>query len=205
MRIATPLLLLISSFTFAQTTGNSEELNKKIKSKFPLSTATIKYQITGDASGSAALYFDRNGWRAVEHKELIMERYGIKSTENTIELTDGDYKYQINVNAGKGKKTTDKSWSGLLGYKSHKETITAIMTSKGGEPAGEQTLNDKTCTVWKFNSGSTQEIWEWNGIPLKIVKKLPGLTYEMIAEEIVEIESINEELLALPNSVIWID
>ncbi|MEQ9303795.1 MAG: hypothetical protein RJQ14_07755 [Marinoscillum sp.] len=206
MRIATPLLLLsLSYFSFAQSIGNSEELNQKIKAKYPLSTATVKYNISGDALGTAELHFDRNGWRSVEHKEITIERYGVKSTESTIELTDGDFKYQVNVDAGKGKKTTDKSWSGLLGYRTHPETIAAIMTSKGGQSAGEQLLLDKTCTVWTFSTGATREIWEWNGILLKVIKKLPGLSYEMIAQEILPIESINEELLILPKSLVWTD
>lgn len=200
MKLLTSLALLISLWTYGQIEGNSDKINADTNPKFPLTSGSITYTISGDGSGSSTLYFDRNGWRTIEHRELIMTRYGITSNEKVIELVDGDYYYKANLDAGTGKKSVDNSWSGLLSYKSKEETIEAIMKSKGGSLKGTEVVIDKICLVWVFEKGSVKELWEWEGIPLKIKKELPGIHYELTATAITEhTEFPNNELLILEN------
>ena len=203
MRLITPLLLIVCSTSFGQVTGNSDEINEKSKPKFALQAAIIHYKISGDGTGNATLHFDRNGWRKIEHQNLSLKRYGITSTEKTVEYVDGDYIYKANLDSKKGRKQFDKSWSGLLNYKSKEETISAIMTTKGGSEEGTEMLLDKECTVWKFESGTIAELWEWDGMPLKVVKKLPGITYEITATSIETLDSIPDELFKSLEAITW--
>ncbi len=204
MKLFTPLMMMVVSlWPGGQIEGNSEKINSASNPKFPITSGSVTYSISGDGTGSSILYFDRNGWSTIEHRELILNRYGITSSEKVIELVDGDYHYKANLDAGTGKKGYDKSWSGLLGYKSKAETIEAIMTTKGGQLKGTEVVIDKICHVWVFAKGPIKEIWEWEGIPLKIKKEIPGIHYELTATEITEnIEFPNDELMRL-NDIVW--
>lgn len=204
MRIITFMLWCISSGLFAQLQGNSETIHEVTKAKFPISSGLVVYEISGDGTGTSKLYFDRNGWRCLEDRKMEFKRYGITSEENVIEFTDGDFFYKANMDAGKGKMLQDKSWSGLLKYKSNAEAIDAIMTSKGAKLLGNQDLLEKPCQVWVFESGAISEIWEWKGIPLKIKKKLPGLNYEMTATSITETSTlVPEQLILVLEGIEW--
>lgn len=204
MKKITPFLLIIICVSAqAQTSGNSELITKKLKAKYPYSSAQIKYKLSGDATGSSVLFFDRNGWRSSEIKMLKFNRYGIESTEKVVELIDGDYVYSVNVDAGKGKKTIDKNWSSLLSYKDPAEVITILMESKGGKLSGTDSLLNRPCRIWTFEKGAIKSLWEWQGLPLKIEKKLPGLSYEMFAVSIEKDIPVAEENFTLPEGVVW--
>lgn len=203
MKLITPLIFLLATSSFAQIEGNSQKINQNNKPKYVLENATINYVISGDGTGDAVLHFDRNGWRSIESRNLTISRYGVTSTERTIELIDGDYIYKANIDSKKGKKSMDKSWSGLLNYKSKEETLAAIMQSRGATKSGEESLLDKTCTVWQFESGTISELWEWEGVPLKIVKKLPGITYEITAQSIEELKEMPQNLYQELETVSW--
>lgn len=203
MKLITPILLLACFSSFGQITGNSDKINESTKPKFALKSGIINYEISGDGTGTVTLHFDRNGWRKIEHRHLTIEKYGVTSTEQTVELVDGDYVYKANLDSKKGQKQFDKSWSGLLNYKSKEETISAIMTTKGGTKDSTEVLLDKTCTIWKFDSGTISELWEWEGIPLKVVKRLPGISYEITATSIDELDSIPEERLQSLEPIVW--
>ncbi|MAE86307.1 MAG: hypothetical protein CMB80_26465 [Flammeovirgaceae bacterium] len=205
MKVLAPLLLFISSFATAQLDGNSEQINSDTNPKYPLEAGLVTYSISGDGSGTSTLHFDRNGWRVLESRDLTMTRYGISSQERTVELTDGDYTYKANLDANTGSKKYDKNWSRLLNYKTKGETIEAIMTSKGGTLSGQEALLERTCNVWVFNTGTTLEIWEWEGIPLKVKKKLPGISYEVTATSIEVITEIPEEHLTSLTEIDWVN
>lgn len=203
MNLITPILLLWGLFPFTQETGNSAQINEKVKPKYPFSSGLITYELSGDASGTAVLAFDRNGWRSTEKKELVFKRYGIESTEKSFDHIDGDYFYSANIDAGKGKKTIDKNWSSLLSYKTNDEAVSILMESKGGALSGTDSLLNFACRVWTFDKGAVKIIWEWQGIPMKVVKSLPGLTYTMQAVAIEKDAIIASETFALPEGVVW--
>lgn len=178
----TTALLPFSSF--AQSVGNSELINEKIKARYPLKQATVTYAITGDAQGSVILYFDRNGWRSATEKELTIKRYGIESVEKRKTITDGDYVYEINLETNTGTKTKDNKWSSLLGYKDATAAIAAIHASNGGELTGQDTVLNRLCNKWEFEKGAVKSLWEWQGLTLKKVKEMPGLNYTETATSI---------------------
>ncbi len=202
MKTIVTLLLLVATTT-TQLDGNSSKLHTGSQPKFPISSGSVSYTITGDATGTATLYFDRSGWRTLEYRELILQRFGITSTEKTIDFTDGDYNYKANLNAGRGKKQHDSTWSKLLNYKTRQKSLEAIMEAKGGQLEGTDVLLGKICNIWAFQSGTTQEVWEWGGIPLKIKKKLPGINYELQASSITNQGTIPEKPLSSLEGIDW--
>ncbi len=199
LHLITITLAIISSI--AQLEGNSEKINSSTHAKFPMQQGIIQYQITGGATGSATLAFDRNGWRSIEKRNVTLKRYGIESHENRIEYIDGDYQYFINPDTKKGKQEVNKYWSGLLSYKDFEASMKAIYENESGTLLGMDSILSKPCYKWTFEKGTIKELWIWRGIPLKIIKEVPGLTYEQLAT------SISDEILtdpfSLPKDIIW--
>jgi hypothetical protein len=202
MKTLITLILTIASFHLLAQAGNSLDLLNKGKTKLPLESGKITYNISGDASGEATLYFDRNGWRQVIIKEITFERFGISSTEKTIELTDGDYRFQVNLDSKKGKKITDNRWGKLMGYKEPQEIIEIILEDDGGTFTGDTSLLDYDVAMWTFKKSATPSVWHWNGLNLKETKALGTLTYDMIAISLEE-KPVDETVFELPEGVEW--
>ncbi|VXD10849.1 hypothetical protein [Marinoscillum sp. 108] len=197
------VIFIIPMVCWSQLPGNSESINKKTPAKYPVQSGIISYTVSGGATGTATLYFDRNGWRALEHRTIQINRYGTMSTEDRKELTDGDYIFKINLTSGSGEKAKDERWSGLMTYKSNAQAFEAIMVSRGGSKVGMDTLLGKPCNKWAFEKGPVSHLWVWQGIPLKVIKKLPGLSYEQTAVSFTENPQIEEVTFTLPEEVIW--
>jgi|GEM_PF-1557929 len=197
------VIFIIPMVCWSQLPGNSESINKKTPAKYPVQSGIISYTVSGGATGTATLYFDRNGWRALEHRTIQINRYGTMSTEDRKELTDGDYIFKINLTSGSGEKAKDERWSGLMTYKSNAQAFEAIMVSRGGSKVGMDTLLGKPCNKWAFEKGPVSHLWVWQGIPLKVIKKLPGLAYEQIAVSFTENPQIEEATFALPEEITW--
>lgn len=186
-------------------TGNSLELSEKLAARYPLEAGIITYVIQDGATGEASLSFDRNGWRSIEKKSVTIQRYGVTSTTSKAVITDGNMVYSINGNERTGEQTVDYQWSQLLGYKDLDQAKMAIYQQRGGKLVGLDTLLGKPCNIWQFESGAITEIWEWNALPLAITRKVPGVSYRMVASAIKPMEAIDETVFALPDSISWQD
>lgn len=187
-----------------QQSGNSLEINSRTAVRFPLESARITYTISGDASGTATLLFDRNGWRAIEHRTVTLKRYGLENTEQTVELTDGDYTFSANLGTLKGRQQRDNKWSALRAYRETDEVVSALMTGQGGVLTNQgDTILGKPCRVWAFAKGTTASISEWSGIPLKIVKRLPSVNYVIAATTIDTSVVTSDADFAISNEVLF--
>lgn len=204
MKLFLSITFLLSSAIAHSQSGNSEHLVDKGLTRMSLESGRITYHIGGDATGTATLTFDRDGWRQILEKEFTFEKYGITSTIKTTELVDGDYTFTINYDNQKGQKTKDSRWSDLLSYKSLEESVEAMMEDAGGMPQGDTTLLNRPSNIYLFQNGSIKSIWEWQGIPLKELKSLGGLNIIMTATQFEEME-ISEESFALPPGITWDD
>jgi len=201
MKISLLLLSLISfSFSlFAQDNNSQVLLNKELK-KYPIENAKITYAITGDASGTAVRCFVDFGWKENFEQNLTLEKYGIREQTLKRSIILGDYAYIIKDSVISSKEK-DARFSELLSYKSQRETIDALMKIKGGTKMGMETILDKECNLWVFKTGTIKEIYEWEGIPLKIVKKLPGINYSIVAENIDNESPITDSNFDLPTKM----
>lgn len=206
MKILAPLLLILATaLTLYGQSGNSKEVDEKGKARIPLRSGKITYSISGNASGTATLHFDRNGWRQILVKEIVIEKYGIKSTEKTIELIDGDYIYRANLDAKTGIKIKETRWSSLASYKERKEIDEIIMQSNSGSTTRDTTIVDHSAVVWEFPKGSTRSQSRWEGVALEEVRSLGSLKYTMTATSFAENIDIPEETFVLPEGISWVD
>lgn len=200
--LATLFLLFFSLLTSAQS-GNSLELANSGKPKFPIESGKIVYKITGGASGTATLYIDRNGWRQIFIKEITFERFGMSSTERTIEYIDGNTTYKANLDSKKGLIKVDSRWSNLISYNSPTEISGIILEDDGATPNGDTTMLNHELKIWEYSNGSRKNIWEWKGIIFKEDKSLGDLSYIMTAQSFIKNEAISEEVFELPDEIEW--
>ncbi|MEP0369239.1 MAG: hypothetical protein ABJN36_00295 [Cyclobacteriaceae bacterium] len=204
MKPTTALLaLLISCSLFAQN-GNSIEILDSGKKKFPVESGKITYTIDGTASGQATCYFDRYGWRQMLIKEITLEQYGIKSTEKTIVLIDGDKIFSINQSSKKGTKSSDPRWSQLAAYKENSEILSIVLEDDGGTKGKDSTLVGKPVQLWTFSKGLVKSAYVWNGLNLMETKSAGKLAYKMTATDFME-SKIDESVFVLPNEIEWVD
>lgn len=194
------LALILSLHSFAQLSGNSEYLESKDLFRTPMTSGQVSYVISGEVTGYATLYFDRNGWRQLLVKEITIEKYGMKTVEKTVQFTDGDQNYIINIKANKGTSSVDDRWSKLAAYKPKDAISEIILQNDGGVKNGDTTILEKSVVIWDFNQSTTIAKWIWKGIELKEFKSLVGLKYEMTATKIEENTSFPEALI--PHSAI---
>lgn len=194
------LTLAVYLNCFAQLTGNSQELAANDIFRTPMSSGKITYIISGEISGLATLYFDRNGWRQLLRKEISIEKYGMKTVETTVQFMDGDYNYVINVKANRGTQKIDNRWSKLAAYKPKDNIARILLEDDGGVYSSDTTLLDRPISMWEFDQATTLSIWVWKGIELKEYRSLVGMKYEMTATEIEENITFPEDLI--PHSAI---
>lgn len=199
-----PLIALLAFFIASiSSSGNSLELSSKLPGKFALPSGLVRYVVSGSATGTATFHFDRNGWRSIESRELVFEKYGLKSTEKKLTLIDGDYLYTINIDSNQGKKENIEEWSHLIKSKSRVETRKIIYESMGGQMMETDTLLGKPCEVWTFAKGPVVHLAIWKGLPLLIERKVPGVTYTLTAIEVLEAQQWSDDVFHLPEGIEW--
>lgn len=200
-QILSPTLLFIFSQLLSQ--GNSLELFEKNLRKYPIEKGVIQYIITGNANGKATLYFDRYGWRSVVVTEMTLKQFGVESKEQSKEYWDGDYWYKVDQLSNKGFQKKDDRWSQLIRYKESSEVPGILYSTDGGTNAGPEIVLERETTKWMFSKGIVQSVNDWNGIPLKTIKKLPGLMYEITVMAIDQPGSVQESMFAIDDSINW--
>ncbi|MFT6882412.1 MAG: hypothetical protein ACJAVY_001210 [Marinoscillum sp.] len=190
------LLLTYGSFAFAQP-------DKTKKARWPYERGIIQYSITGDAKGQAKLTFHEYGWKSLEHREMSFVRYGVTSEEARMEITDNTDLIKINLNTKTGIRSKDATLYNLLSYKNSPEAYEAWFTSRGGKLIGTDTILALKCNKWEFTRGNITMLWEHQGLPLKLIKKLPGLDYEHIAIKIDTTSKLDPLAFQLPKDISW--
>ncbi|MEQ9468382.1 MAG: hypothetical protein RLN88_13290 [Ekhidna sp.] len=176
-------LLSVPLLVFGQA-KTAEELRAQDLKKYSIESAEITYEITGDAEGEEVMVFTDYGWTSLKQQTMTFELYGITSTQNVHEITDGDFIYRVNPEDSTYVVRKDFKWSQQASYKSPDQVSEAILFSMGGEQQSDSTLMDKTCQVWTFEGKAIQELWVWNGLVLKRKAKLGDRLIETTATEI---------------------
>ncbi|MFY0685693.1 MAG: hypothetical protein JXQ90_00935 [Cyclobacteriaceae bacterium] len=198
LNIAISLIILVVCFSVDAQSGNAKELAEQGLIKYPFIDGIITYEISGEASGSSTLSFKYFGWLSASNRDMTYTLYGISSEDHRLEYINGDFIYSIDMKTKKGKTSKDFELSKLTQYKSPIESREAVYSSKGGIKTGTDTILDKPVNIWKFSSGNMIELWEWDGIPLKMTRKLGKLTFTLTATDIVAEQGVE---LTFPEGV----
>ena len=174
-------------------------LDKDIK-KSPVQTCKIEYIVDGDAKGKATRYIDDWGWSERFEKEITYSQFGITNTEQKIVFRKGLMVYDVDPGKNKGKKSKDRISKDLLSYKTLEETKDALYKDQGGKKSGTENHLGKEVTIWKFNKGTTNELWEWKGLVLKEIKEIGKMRYTLSATQI-SYDPLDRSLFEIPEGI----
>jgi hypothetical protein len=194
------LVFTTATLLYVNLPAQTSNLSRQQKNRYEVKSILIRYLISGDASGDVVLRFTDYGRLERKDEDYKYSLYSIEEEKNITTLRRNDSIYTINRNTGSLKLAIDELTQKLLNYKTPYETITSFWINDGGEIIEKDTILGLPVTHWKFTSGTTTELWEWNGIPIKYEKKLGPINYQVSADEIDTAATLSPTVFLLPDS-----
>lgn len=191
-------ILLLPSLVYAQAKTAQELMTANLK-KYEIKSGEISYTVSGDADGQEQMIFDKYGWSATRKQTMNFELYGISSTQNLYEITNGDFVYRLNTKDSTYTTKKDMKWSQQASYKSPAQVSESILFSMGGSHESDATLLNKNCQVWTFEGKALMELWVWKGLVLKRKVKLGDRLVITTASAIKLDISPEKELFTIPD------
>ncbi|MEM7037225.1 MAG: hypothetical protein AAF570_09620, partial [Bacteroidota bacterium] len=146
------------------------------KKRFSVSSGMVKYQVSGNASGTEVLYWDHFGWREARHKDQTIKMMGIETPDHSLALLDGEEITNVNLTTNTGTVMQFSQLSEIADQSD--EDLAAVgermLKQMGGKVVGTEVLLGKTCTVYEIKNLGTKT-WIWEGIPLKTITNMMGM------------------------------
>lgn len=187
----------------AQTYQTSRDYLDKGFKRYQHESGHIVYNISGSATGSEELFFDRFGWRESKYGQQTMKVFGIKTESEKIDLLDGEYQVSIDVPNKRATGMKNPLMDNLVENAEDGNLTTAgieMMESLGGTQIGVETVLGRECEVWELASLQTKT-WIWEGIPLKTQSNLMGIELVIEAVELELDIPIDPEKFKIPADV----
>jgi hypothetical protein len=190
----TAILTILVVFVFYVSNAQS---NKK---PYSFKTAYVEYEIEGNTNGKQTLYIDDWGWNKSETTQTVTKILGQKTETNERKVTLKLDLYQWTPGEKTGTKIHNTMLEDLLADPNFdmNEFGLKTMESLGFEKTGKETVNGKSCDIWK-GLGST--IWIWNDIAVKSQVKILGTKYVMTATKIELNASIPNGEFQIPSNI----
>lgn len=169
--------ILIFTVSFAQ------KENYKV---YPFKSASVQYKQSGDSQGIHTKYIEDYGFYQADYSETTTKAMGVEVKEMAATILKGAKIYAINF----GKNTISEMENPA--YKTY-----ANSTGKDYEALGKRSLKSlgytktdkiekilgKDCEIWE---GKTGKLWLWQGLTLKSVTTVLGMT---ITEKAIKIDT----------------
>lgn len=192
MKPTLPTLLVVFMFCIS-----NAQTNKK---PYSFKTAYVEYEITGNTTGKQTLYIDDWGWNRSETTQSVSKMFGQKTETNERKVTLKLDIYQWTPGEKTGSKVHNTMLEDLLADPNFdmNEFGLKTMESLGFEKTGKETVNGKSCDIWK---GLGATIWIWNDIAVKTQVKLLGTKYVINATKIELDASIPNGEFKIPSDI----
>lgn len=187
------ILMFFSLLTVAQT---------NVFKRYKIKSAIVEYELSGNQTGTATLYFDNFGMQEATYESSVLEIYGDSQQLETVSYLLGFWQYTLDVEAGTGTKTKNTVLESLVMNSDGdlEQLGLKMFRSMGGELSGTEEMLGKTCDVWELKSMGTK-IWVWKNIPLKSVTEMMGLNIIRTAISLQENVVIPAEKLEIPSEI----
>lgn len=185
------IMLLVTSYSYA--------IDMK---KYQIKSGIVEYKITGSQQGTQTLYFDNWGLLTAEFMDITTKMMGMTMKSSTLNLTDKDWTYNINLDEKNGTKISNKELQELLNSTNKKdleELGRKMMEKMGGRKLGNETFMGRDCEVWEISKLNTK-VWLYKYIPLKTISNIVG---EIVIEatKIEENVSVPAEKFLVPEGI----
>lgn len=170
--------------------------------KYQIKSGIVEYKITGTQQGTQTLYFDNWGLLTAEFMEVTTKMMGITMRSSTLNLTDKDWTYNINLDDKTGTKISNKELQELMNSTNKKdlEELGRKMLEKlGGRKLNNETFMGRDCEVWEISKLNTK-VWLYKYISLKSISNIVG---EIVIEatKIDENASVPAEKFIIPKDI----
>jgi hypothetical protein len=187
------ILMFFSLLTVAQT---------NVFKRYKIKSAIVEYELSGNQTGTATLYFDNFGMQEATYESSVLEIYGDSQQLETVSYLLGFWQYTLDVEAGTGTKTKNTVLESLVMNSDGdlEQLGLKMFRSMGGKLSGTEEMLGKTCDVWELKSMGTK-IWVWKNIPLKSVTEMMGLNIIRTAISLQENVVIPAEKLEIPSEI----
>ncbi len=154
--------------------------------KYQIKSGIVEYKITGKQQGTQTLYFDNWGLLSSEYQEATTSMMGMTVKSYTLNITDKEWTYNINLDEKTGTKVSNKDIKDLmnsLDKKDMDELGRKMMERLGGKKIGNETFLGKNCEVWELTKLKSK-VWVYKYIPLKTIMNIIGeVTIEAVKIE----------------------
>lgn len=158
--------------------------------KYAVKSGYIKYELTGNTTGTKELWWDNYGTKSceVEKSTTTTKMFGIKNTEETNMTTVliKDKFWVADYVAGTGTIGTvpfyqeGQDFANGMTEEEQKEFADQVIAQMGGKKLGNEDVNGYTCDVIKIMGAKT---WIHKGLNLKTEAKMLGVkTNEVFVE-----------------------
>jgi len=182
--------------------------NKKVEAneQRAFETMVIEYQSKTSMAGVEMVEHETMWIDQGNNKEATLTKQeskimGQTSTEETLNITDGNWSYTINMQDKTGTKTNIKELKEMAQVfaklmKVDAKSLKELVEKNGGKMLGEETFLGKTCTVIEL-MGTKQ--WLYKGVPLKI--EMNKVNYVKEAVKVEENVKIPADRFKIPQGV----
>ncbi len=173
---------------------------------YPFETAKIVYLLEGNIAGTQTVYI--KGDFAAHMTEAVKTIGENSENLNWLYLEAGPVRYEIDLNAKQGQKSTNPIYEGLSKLNGGEKTDYLTKLAAGVEetaavPAskGEKEVAGKPCRLYDVSNFG--EICVWNGIPLYSKLTLAGGEIEntMTAQSVETDVAVDDNVFAIPLDV----
>jgi len=167
---------------------------------YSFKSAYIEYSIEGNTIGKQVVYIDDWGWNRSETTQSVTKMLGQKTETNERKVTVKLDTYQWTPGQKTGSKVHNTMLEEMLADPNFDmlEFSKKTMESLGFEKTGTETVNGKSCDIWK---GLGSIIWLWNDIAVKTQVKIFGAKYVMNASKIELDASIPSDEFQIPPDI----
>lgn len=196
------ITLLCCSFMNDKLNETQQKATKNFK-RYNIESGIIEYELSGFTKGKQTIYFDNWGMREATYSINETKITGITSKTNTLVITDGEWVYNIDLDAKTGTKSKNIKYEDILKYskdKKIKDISEQTMKDMGGEKIGKEELLGKMCDIWEIKKIKTK-IWIWKGITLKSATNMAGMNMDMVATKFAESLKIPSDKFKKPSDV----
>ena len=190
------LVLLSCALAYSTATAQKQKEEKNLKAektkaeltRYPIDKVHILYEIMSDMfTGTEELYVADGGGREAKYTTMTyggkkFKIPGMHQESKTATFMEGTSIYTIDLKQNTCTKTENEMLKAFVG-KDVEDLGKQIIIDMGGKRVGADTLLNKPCEIWEFESLGTTS-WYWNWIPIKTVTSMMGTITTYTAKEI---------------------
>jgi hypothetical protein len=170
------------------TTTTTTSAPSDVVKKYPFKSAIVEMKYGGDCTGTQVIYIDDYGMKEARVENFKMKMMRMEVPTNKIDLTIGDWLYNIDMEKKEGTKMKNPFMDMMksMSEEQKKDLVKMgedMMRQMGAKEAGEETIAGKPCKVWTMESLGTK-VWTWSGLTLKSRADLMGVKQHLEATNV---------------------